>query len=101
MVDWLPDWKQEKDYAYLLDATPRQWAWEFLRRNTEYQSDLQAYLSVPEKYRNGSPRGDMTLEYFVCIPPSQQGETFELRILVIPITCTGFIRSSDLPNAMS
>jgi hypothetical protein len=23
------------------------------------------------------------------------------RILVIPITCTGFIRSSDLPNAMS
>ena len=27
--------------------------------------------------------------------------TRQLRILVIPITCSGFIRSPDLPNAMS
>ena len=28
-------------------------------------------------------------------------QSWDVRILVIPITCSGFIRSSDLPNAMS
>ena len=38
------------------------------------------------------------------IPETKNGKTHYiplLRILVIPITCSGFIRSSDLPNAMS
>lgn len=33
---WLPDWKIEKEYAYLREASLSQFAWEFLRRNKFY-----------------------------------------------------------------
>jgi hypothetical protein len=35
---WLrPDWTDNKDYPDPKKATSLQWAWEFLRRNSEYQ----------------------------------------------------------------
>jgi len=39
------------------------------------------------------------VDYGVNFTASGFGPTL-LRILVIPITCSGFIRSPDLPNAM-
>jgi hypothetical protein len=42
MHDWFPNWKNEEEYPNN-DATPHEWAWEFLRRNAEYQQD---YISL-------------------------------------------------------
>ncbi len=35
--DWLPDWRDESEYPNIKKATSKEWAWEFLRRNPEYQ----------------------------------------------------------------
>jgi Family of unknown function (DUF6499) len=35
------DWRLPVAYQYLNKLTPAQLAWEFLRRNREYQSDVQ------------------------------------------------------------
>ncbi len=42
MKKWLPDWKNPRDYPLEDQATPEMWAWEFLRRNSEYQLDYSA-----------------------------------------------------------
>jgi hypothetical protein len=34
---WLPDWKNQKNYPDPTSTAPQQWAWQFLRRNPEYQ----------------------------------------------------------------
>ena len=36
------EWRSEAAYAYLNDLTPAELAWEFLRRNPEYQRDYRA-----------------------------------------------------------
>ena len=40
----LPDWTNPDDYAFLDNATPEVWAWEFLRRNPEYKKDWENYI---------------------------------------------------------
>jgi hypothetical protein len=35
--DWLPNWREPSEYPDAKKTTGRQWAWEFLRRNPEYQ----------------------------------------------------------------
>jgi len=36
--DWLPDWTYDSAYpAHVEDWSLFQWAWAFIRRNTEYQ----------------------------------------------------------------
>src|SRR6266853_873970 len=35
------EWRSEAAYAYLNDLTPAELAWEFLRRNPEYQRDYR------------------------------------------------------------
>jgi hypothetical protein len=35
--DWLPDWTKEDQYPDPKATSLRQWTWEFLRRNPEYQ----------------------------------------------------------------
>lgn len=37
-----PDWRDERSYDYTSGLTPREWAWEFLRRNPAFQRDLVA-----------------------------------------------------------
>ena len=46
-LNWLPDWKKATSYPDPdPDNTPmKQWAWEFLRRNSEYQADYQKLIS--------------------------------------------------------
>lgn len=43
-VDWLPDWREESQYPSTEKMLSVQWAWEFLRRNPEYQTD---FVSLP------------------------------------------------------
>jgi hypothetical protein len=35
----VPDWRSAAAYAYLNDLNPAELAWEFLRRNPDYQRD--------------------------------------------------------------
>jgi transcriptional regulator len=35
------EWRSEAAYAYLNDLKPAEFAWEFLRRNPEYQRDYR------------------------------------------------------------
>ena len=43
-----PDWRDEKAYAYTARLTRREWAWEFLRRNGEFQRDLKTALEYAD-----------------------------------------------------
>ena len=38
----VPDWRSAAAYAYLNNLHPAELAWEFLRRNPEYQRDYRA-----------------------------------------------------------
>lgn len=45
--EWLPDWKDESKYPDPAKAVGRVWAWEFLRRNTQYQELWEEYAALP------------------------------------------------------
>jgi hypothetical protein len=40
------DWRPPDDYAYCAPLTRDQWAWEFLRRNPDYQSDYRRFITL-------------------------------------------------------
>jgi hypothetical protein len=40
------DWRPPDDYAYCDSLTRDQWAWEFLRRNPDYQRDYRAFITI-------------------------------------------------------
>ena len=40
---WLPDWHDASAYPDPEDTSAMQWAWEFLRRNPDYQKDYQTH----------------------------------------------------------
>ncbi len=54
----MPNWESAEDYAFTAALDKHGWAWEFLRRNSQYQ---QHYVEVPklqkkyEKSRKASP----------------------------------------------
>ncbi len=39
-LSWLPDWTKESDYPKPEEIPLRLWAWEFLRRNPDFQDDI-------------------------------------------------------------
>lgn len=41
----LPNWRKAADYSFPEAFSPNRWAWEFLRRNPDYQVDWTAALS--------------------------------------------------------
>jgi hypothetical protein len=47
---WRPDWKKKSAYPHHKKTTVEQWAWEFLRRNPEYQDDYQKFKKNPEDF---------------------------------------------------
>jgi hypothetical protein len=46
---WLPDWRNKSGYPDPEKTTGRQWAWEFLRRNPEYQRLYAEYDNLSTK----------------------------------------------------
>lgn len=42
--NWLPNWKREEEYPNN-DASAKEWAWEFLRRNENYQKDYEILMN--------------------------------------------------------
>jgi len=58
-----PDWRDASAYpAKADDLSPSGWAWEFLRRNQEYQSDFEHFSGLPSYYPNGSK----TCKWYAC-----------------------------------
>lgn len=45
--DWLPDWTDITAYPSKKEKNPRVWAWEFLRRNPEYQKMWKQVEALP------------------------------------------------------
>ena len=42
------DWRNATHYQYLIDLTPSELAWEFLRRNPEYERDVAMFDPADE-----------------------------------------------------
>ena len=42
----LPNWKKAEEYAYTLNLDAEGWAWEFLRRNSDYVVDFAEYAAL-------------------------------------------------------
>lgn len=42
----IKNWRDPKEYAYMKKHTPELWAWEFLRRNPDYNRDWKRALSA-------------------------------------------------------
>jgi hypothetical protein len=40
------DWRSSADYATCVGLSRDQWAWEFLRRNPDYQSDFARFIAI-------------------------------------------------------
>jgi hypothetical protein len=68
------DWKDHETYPPKIGTRMRQWAWEFLRRNPDYQADYERWLRTAPKDRWPDPGEDMSLYQFD--PPARDGETF-------------------------
>lgn len=50
-----PDWRDASAYPVNAeDLTLSGWAWEFLRRNPEYQKDYEHFASLPDYLANGA-----------------------------------------------
>lgn len=53
-TSWLPNWRNENEYPGS-DEPARRWQWEFLRRNAEFQQDIDRLYEAVEKGRWLSP----------------------------------------------
>ena len=42
----MPDWKNPLDYNFVESLLPPEWAWQFLRRNPDYQTDWQWFQAT-------------------------------------------------------
>ncbi|WP_417462988.1 transcriptional regulator domain-containing protein [Kordiimonas sp.] len=49
-----PDWRDDQAYACTVRLTRREWAWEFLRRNSEFQRDLKVALDHAVVQKEGA-----------------------------------------------
>lgn len=38
------DWRNPEDYKFCQNLSPESWAWQFLRRNPEYQQDYEQFI---------------------------------------------------------
>ena len=77
-LDWLPDWRDAKAYPKPKDLSWREWAWQFLRRNPEYQSDYESWRALLDTLPadcDQLPSDDM--RFWVCDPPAKAGETYK------------------------
>lgn len=48
--EWQPNWRDKGQYPAPKTTTPTEWAWEFLRRNQEYQKDYNGWKAHGEEY---------------------------------------------------
>ena len=76
----MPDWDDAKAYPKPKDLSWRQWAWQFLRRNPEYQGDYENWRALLDTLpadctQLPSTEEDMRFTFFD--PPAKAGETYK------------------------
>lgn len=82
---WIPDWSDPAAYSEFRSRGDL--AWQFLRRNAEFQADWKWYASVPEFWPDGGGKTpkitgrsfDLAapMIYYYANPPGQPDETLE------------------------
>lgn len=87
MKSTIPDWRDAAAYPSCFDDWDTyRWAWEFLRRNRDYQNDYAYYMSLPDWTEEYGKTGKLSgrsfrpyepMAYRYCNPPSLPGETGE------------------------
>lgn len=60
---WLPDWSDKSCYEDHGDCLSS-WAWEFLRRNPEYQADYARWSALPDTDQDENGVSGLTLKYY-------------------------------------
>lgn len=79
----MPDWKKKSDYPFSEKTSPEEWAWEFLKRNPDYQNDHADMLATYENLeKDHGPRKKWNKKTIkddprACIydPPKMKGES--------------------------
>ncbi|WP_443136869.1 transcriptional regulator domain-containing protein [Mesorhizobium sp. ORS 3428] len=72
-VAW-PDWQDTSTYDYTAQLTARGWAWEFLRRNPDFQNDLAPIVHRARCTQTDS--GDSTIRLPKSVDLSRWGLLF-------------------------
>jgi hypothetical protein len=77
MANWPPDWRDPAAYPDPDTTTATRWAWEFLRRNPDYQDDARWVHSLGERAEEtgGDEPGSEFLDEREADPPARPGET--------------------------
>jgi hypothetical protein len=60
-----PDWRDGSQYPDPQNTSPSQWAWEFLRRNADYQADWLHYVIQHQKIWAKHPETKDYLEWYL------------------------------------
>jgi hypothetical protein len=63
------DWRSSADYAYLNDLDPAELAWEFLRRNPDYQRDHRTSVKPDPSADDGSDASANAAGYDFAVDP--------------------------------
>lgn len=78
------DWKSEADYEYLEVLEPAGWAFEFLRRNPEYQADYETITAIEAALtKQYGPCEDNREAWrqdgksWICVPPIKDGQSLK------------------------
>ena len=74
---WLPNWRNVSEYPDARTTSRSSFAWEFLRRNPNYQHDWKWFhsLQLPDP-DYGVAYDDDSMHLCWCNPPARKGETF-------------------------
>lgn len=77
--DWLPDCRDEGAYPAPHDLNLTSWAWQFLRRNPEYQRNVADWHELCKSSPTPGflPSLDEDTRFWVADPPFKPGETYE------------------------
>ena len=74
---WLPDWTKPEQYPDPKNASLEQWAWEFLRRNPEYQEDYVRVKDMPGHDEYGKYKSQSIFSnFYKTEPPMKKDELF-------------------------
>lgn len=73
-LDWLPNWRNKSEYPDPKQMNNSRWAWEFLRRNKEYQQDYERFQVYLQYHEDKAPHTPLDV-YAVCDPPALENET--------------------------
>jgi len=63
------DWRSSANYAYLNDLDPAELAWEFLRRNPDYQRDHRTSVKPDPSADDGSDASANAGGYDFAVDP--------------------------------